>query len=186
MKNKKARVLITRDCHRSCAGCCSDYSPAMAGMKPVWLEELANYESVTITGGEPMLYPKNVSFVVGFLKARNPNIRIYLYTTLGSNTFCRFIEQGFFDGITYTLHTPIKKVDIDLLANVQDSLNYIKGDIEGSWRLKLEPNITIDQLRDFKVDHNIWTSVEVIEWLDDGNCPIGEGEDLLYLTEETH
>jgi len=78
--NNKARVLITQDCNRNCPNCCAEYSTIMSTMCPCKVEDMANYDELLITGGEPMLYPEKVMAFIKKskeVKSRHKNISLY-------------------------------------------------------------------------------------------------------------
>ena len=98
-----ARLLVTYDCHRSCALCCNKDA---SGPKPAvtTLKALVKYETILITGGEPLLYPYRLLDLIHDLK-RITKAKIIVYTAMAENHehLEAFIRAA--DGITLTLHT---------------------------------------------------------------------------------
>ena len=68
------------------------------------MKDAKGYDSIYITGGEPMLYPEQLRKLVVNLKGDNSNIKIYLYTALPypKDDFLEILN--IIDGCTVTLH----------------------------------------------------------------------------------
>ena len=66
-----ARVIITRKCNRKCDGCCNNYPSLMSQIQPItniWELNRKDVSEILITGGEPLLFPKEVSRLVTEIK----------------------------------------------------------------------------------------------------------------------
>lgn len=116
---RKARFLITLDCHRSCDGCCNSYGKIMGYARNVSsLEELFDFDEIIITGGEPMLHGAETVKMIRNIKSMYPKKKIYLYTTLFNNYVLDILP--ILDGIHYTLHYPADELDNQLLLLFQE------------------------------------------------------------------
>jgi organic radical activating enzyme len=163
--NKKLRLLITTKCPNNCPLCCNKNFDldSLEG-----LEDLTQYDEVSITGGEPMLI--NVDILTRFINLLSSmKKKVYLYTSIAT---IDTIDMGCFsalNGITLTLHSQ-KDLDNFIISNkrclerknplrkVSLILKYFKG-------MELPKDI----------DLSMW-KVKETEWVE--NCPLPEGEDF--------
>jgi organic radical activating enzyme len=103
-ESEKARLLFTNDCNRACKGCCNKN---WKGDPPrlITKTDLKGYDSIFITGGEPMLYPEQLKGLVLDIKENNDKSKIYLYTAL-PKPLDKFLDiLDIIDGCTITLHS---------------------------------------------------------------------------------
>jgi organic radical activating enzyme len=77
-----ARVVITDECNKDCDFCCMKDENIHDSFKVVAPMYVANaqYDTVMITGGEPMLCLDKVIMFSSLIKYRNENTKIYVYT----------------------------------------------------------------------------------------------------------
>ncbi len=133
---EKARVIITFECKRSCENCCNKYTSIMKNAISINnLNELDNYDEISITGGEPMLNCIRTSNIIKYLRNRNPNRLIYLYTAFYSDSMSNIINLV--DGIQFSLHDGVSTQDISGFVKFQEDIK----DINKSFRLYVEPTI---------------------------------------------
>ena len=97
----KLRLLLNKDCDRSCAGCCNkdwdlDNLPICKTYK--------DYEEIILTGGEPMLYPVRVLETINEIRTENPKAKIILYTAKPIDDALFRYMMCKLDGITITFH----------------------------------------------------------------------------------
>lgn len=98
----KLRLLLWRDCNRSCKGCCNeDYD---LDALPV-CDDFSPYEEILLTGGEPMLFPTYVHKVIRRIRTTS-NADIYIYTAKLDDEDAALSVLAAADGMTATLHTP--------------------------------------------------------------------------------
>jgi len=170
---KIARVLLWLDCNRNCPGCCNKYTSVMKDMKDITLEELEDFDTICLTGGEPMLYPDRLISIIKRLRVINPKAKIYLYTALYKLEMRSII--WLVDGIQYSLHYPMTTEDRLGFEYFQYDILYMRG----SYRAYI----------DRRIDHAIriyperWTRVEIKSWMKEGDCPLPKNEQLFLLKE---
>jgi organic radical activating enzyme len=77
-----ARVVITDKCNKDCDWCCMKDENIHDSFKVVAPMYVANaqYDTVLITGGEPMLVLPRVIMFTSLIKYRNENTKVYVYT----------------------------------------------------------------------------------------------------------
>jgi len=170
---KIARVMVTTDCNRDCDLCCNKNLP----VKPRVVEELAelrDYDQVLLTGGEPMLYPRQLLDIVEKLKCWEPDHKVYVYSALASEWMGVVASKA--DGVHFTLHHPLTEMDLLRFYWFQDLLSFpwYQGK---SFRLYIEPRIE----EEVKIIPSRWSRVEMKPWL--AECPLPENEELLILEE---
>ena len=113
---RKARLLFTNDCNRRCKGCCNKNwtgEPAI----PKTIEELHEYDEIYITGGEPMLYPKELKVLIKNLRTSTNKIFLYTAKPYPQNTFMAIMKH--LDGASVTLHSYAdRKKFMDAMYNI--------------------------------------------------------------------
>jgi hypothetical protein len=162
----RARLIVTYECERDCAGCCNKdwkHEPAKK------LSDPGQYEMIMITGGEPLLFPKRLGILIRTLRRfSDAKVIVYTATTNGFKEIADLV-----DGMTMTLHTvsdTAKFMDF-VYCNWQWLREY-----KGSLRLNVfnearRPNYFMRIPPMFKV--------KFTDWIKD--CPLPEGEVLLEL-----
>ena len=173
----KARLIVTRACNRQCAGCCNGYIGKGIIPEPrrvERLEDLMRYEEVMITGGEPVLVPFLSHGVAANLRARNYIGKILLY----SATFERDLYERItplIDGIHFTLHAEATSRDIFDFMAFQDWVRHSKISGHLSIRAYIDPRVQGEVV----IRPSVFKRLEVKPWIDEGECPLPEGEELL-------
>lgn len=165
--NKKLRLLVTNKCYRNCPMCCNKNFDinSIRG-----LDDLTQYNEVSITGGEPMLVNNNI--LIEFVKLLHTmGKKVYLYTAVATVDTIDLGIYSFLDGITLTLHDN-EDVEKFILAN-QRCLERKNSLRKLSLVLKYFKGI---QLPD--VDLSMW-KVRETEWIE--NCLLPKGEDFKKL-----
>ncbi len=100
---KSARLITTYQCEKNCAGCCNKnwkYEPPTP-IKSV--EELKGFDEVLVTGGEPLLFPGKLEYLLEDLVALDRPPRIIVYSTVPDYT-ALYKLLYLVDGVTITLH----------------------------------------------------------------------------------
>ena len=160
---KTLRLLLFEDCNRNCEGCCNkqwDLSKL-----PV-VNDFTLYDTIMLTGGEPMLRPKYVVDIVDLIRIENPDAKIILYTAKTDNPWALLDILDMIDGLTITLH------------NQDDVLPWIYFDaiartVGKSLRLNVFNSIVVpDNIEDWQIKDNI-------EWIED--CPLPDDEVFMRL-----
>ena len=163
---KKLRLLLFEECNRNCPGCCNN-DWGLQNLPIVM--SYADYDQILLTGGEPLLHPETVKFVVKDIKKEN-SCPIYLYTAK-TNNIPDFIDVlNYVDGICITLHTqadvkPFKVLNAYLLHKYR----YAKS-------------LQLNVFRDIKLenfDPPRWKVKKDMVWIK--NCPLPENEVFMRL-----
>lgn len=169
---KKLRLLVTKDCPKSCAGCCNkDWD-----LDELPIVEHFNYDEIILTGGEPFsanAFRKTVGLIY-FLKDIMPddNRKVYVYTTDAWSVYdCLEIADGF----TLTLHDQ-EDVDSFIAANdaIIDLLSTFSV-VKCSLRLHIFKGIKLPE----DIDLSAWQVKSDIEWIK--NCPLPVDEEFRRL-----
>jgi len=115
----KLRLLLFKECNRSCPGCCNNY----------WnLDELPvthnfmGYKEIMLTGGEPMLDPFVVHTAIRNIRWQNKKAKIFMYTAKVDQVQATIDVLNKIDGITLTLHNrsdiiPFHSLDREIFLN---------------------------------------------------------------------
>ena len=186
-KPMKARLIVTRACNRQCAGCCNWNIGKGIIPEPrrvELLEDLMRYEEVMITGGEPVLVPFLAHGIAANLRARNYTGRILLYSATFERDFYERIAP-YIDGIHFTLHAEATSRDIFDFMAFQDWATH-RGEVRGpkvsyhpvnplSVRAYIDPRVQGEVV----IRPSVFKRLEVKPWIDEGECPLPEGEELL-------
>ena len=167
--NKKLRFIVTYDCPRNCEGCCNkDFSPPPKISMPQVLSGI--YKEIYITGGEPLLYPKDlVNFLI---KSRifQPETKLFLYSAEASNLLNWVKILPYLNGLTFTLH---EDKDFDALLDLQECLEDLSQYLP-------QQSLRLNNFTKKYVAH-YWETKQV-EWIK--NCPLPKGEDIYRLDKE--
>ncbi len=179
MKNKKLRLLVTKECHNNCPKCYNK----LYDLDSIPIIDRFDYDEVCITGGEPMLHsPKVVEIAKMFKTAATvlgKEVKVYLYTARITNGQLNLIMMcGIIDGICVTPHSEEDIIYFKVLNTLMlESLNLVPSYYENlSLRLNLFADVK-EQLHG--EDLSLW-KIKDMEWLDD--CPVPEGEDFRRVT----
>jgi pyruvate-formate lyase-activating enzyme len=159
----KLRLLLNADCNRTCKGCCNkDWD--LTSLPQV--SSFAGYDTIILTGGEPMLYPELIRATVARIRSES-DAPIVLYTAWREDAQALAEMLKIVDGITLTLHTRkdtepferlsrlVAKQGKSLRLNVFHGVSVGDGDVSG-WKVKKE-----------------------IRWIKD--CPLPEDEVFMRL-----
>lgn len=156
---KKARVLITRDCNRSCKGCCNSHDTIMKDI--ISIDNLSqlpkDLDEIMITGGEPMLYPNYTLKIAKDLKNIYQNrAKIFLYTALYSENIVQILP--YIDGLHYTIHEEHDQFDIFGLFWIQDIIARFH---DKSYRLYIDNNVSSF----LNIIPSAWDNIKISKWL---------------------
>jgi len=169
---KKARVLLWEDCNRNCEGCCNK-SIDLKALPQVNMRDLKKYDTIILTGGEPMLYPERLLTISNGLRKKFPDTKLVLYTAKVNDPLWRRIAINF-DGVTITLYD---QQDI-YLFEAYAMLNHYPRVIDK--RLNVFSSVRLTQLQLEKFENNCWDIKTDIEWIKD--CPLPDGEEFVRWT----
>ena len=169
---KKLRLLVTKYCPKSCAGCCNkDWD---LDNLPV-VDDFGIYDEIFITGGEPLAVgERDITLkIVEFLHIFNPNARVIIYTANPSGIL--WLNSMYaVDGYTLTIHN---EDDIDALYDLNNVFlsneEYYREFF--SLRLNVFKGITLPE----ELDLRCWTVKKDIEWIP--NCPLPEDEVFMRM-----
>lgn len=174
-----ARVIVTLKCRRHCVGCANTYPHILAAATRIdSVNALAGYQSVCITGGEPMQDPERTLRIARDLRDLLPKATIYLYTAIWSSQAALLPLMDIVDGLQYTLHDGATERDVDAFRTFQDFVG-VWGHGK-SLRLKVDPRV----VRRIPVAFSVWTAIKNTPWRTLDNCVVPAHEDLFLLDEE--
>jgi hypothetical protein len=164
---------MTWDCPRDCDFCVNKNLPVEPKLCRV--EDLAGYDQVLLTGGEPMLYPIRVLDTVRRLRRQTPTEaqKIFLYTAFFTPALSGLIE--FVDGVHCALHHPLSSADLRGFYGFQRLIGIRYAGLGKTFRLYIEPRIRCA----VEIVPCRWERVEVKPWLKD--CPMPPDEELFEL-----
>jgi len=165
---KKLRLIITEDCNRSCPGCCNNDFNIQA--LPL-CTSFENYDTIMLTGGEPMLYQNRIQYLIEIIRKQNPTCKIIMYTAKTKRQSDLAGILTLLDGITITLH---EQYDVEPFKVFDELIDCSKFK-QKSLRLNVFKNVNINGM----ILNNIWTIKPNIEWIKD--CPLPENEVLMRV-----
>jgi len=159
---KKLRLLVTKNCDRSCPGCCN---------KDWNLDKLPdvthfNFDEIILTGGEPLLYISELIDLIGYIRNIS-KAKIILYTAYTKNLSRFFAVLYLIDGITVTLH------DQNDVKNFIPIHGHMKNNLELFNKKSLRLNI-FKGINYSNINTSMWQIKDNIKWIK--NCPLPEDE----------
>ncbi len=156
----KLRLLLLTECNRACPGCCNnDWDLDALEVET----DFTKYDSIMITGGEPMLYPEHLLHVVSMIREQTI-APIYVYTAKVDDTYMAMKVLDAVDGMTITLH---EQADVQPFMEFNSFLpEYFEYK---SLRLNVFRSVWF-----FGLYSDYWQIKENIEWVED--CPLPAGE----------
>lgn len=169
MGKDKLRLLVTTQCPNKCPMCCNnswDFSKL-----PV--VEHFNYKEVMITGGEPLLFPEEVTLLSDAIKngnrlACNHKVSVFIYTALADNIITILPHV---DGVVYTPHSD---KDIESFLGLNRIIGLFPESVKNkSLRLNLFANMK--KLIPQYTDLSHWQVKDMI-WVKD--CPVPSDEEF--------
>lgn len=160
----KLRLLLWEECNRNCPGCCNkDWNLETL---PV-CRDFSPYDTVMLTGGEPMMCPPAVHNAVRTIR-KDSDAEIYVYTAKVDNSAAISVLSAV-DGMTVTLHT---QVDVEPFLNFTRAV----ANIDRSLRVNIFQGIEVDVPPDWQIKRGMY-------WVK--NCPLPEDEVFMrYEPEE--
>ncbi|MEI8339365.1 MAG: 4Fe-4S cluster-binding domain-containing protein [bacterium] len=168
-QNNIARLIITFTCNRACQGCCNSYSSILNRAEYIDdVSEISGFNSICLTGGEPLLNIDSTINILQAVKIKCPNSKVYLYTAFFTERVNEILDMV--DGIHYTLHAEANLKDIEDFEKFQ-SLISIRSN-EKSFRLYIDSRVK----HAVSIKPNIWKRLEIKRWLTE--------EELLLLQPE--
>lgn len=167
------RLLIHETCNRFCKDCCNQKPQHDLDNLPIvkpW--DIQDAQTVTISGGEPMLNPMQLLNAAHAIRHYNPDCLIYLYTAKVRPPAPLIVALEHFHGVTITLHEPKDLADFLKFMDWMEFRPHWKH--TKSLRLNYFPEEGID-LRPYEnqITDAGW-SIEALQWLED--CPLPENE----------
>jgi organic radical activating enzyme len=169
MVMKKARVLLWETCNRNCDGCCNKEWDLKA-LPKVGMKELAKYDEIILTGGEPMIYPEELLFIANGLRKKFPTKTLYLYTAKVDNVLWQQV-MNMFDGVCVTLHEQADVTQFEVWAlNARESHVMSK-------RLNVFKEVHLSEMMREKIKKAGWIIKDEMEWIKD--CPLPNDEEFV-------
>lgn len=163
------RLLISEQCNRFCTKCCNQTElHDLDGLPQVDVTAVTEAKEIVLTGGEPLLDPLNLQYIIRTLRSINRDLKIYLYTAKTRPPANLVVCMEHLDGITVTLH---EQKDVNDFENFQTWLNF-RPEWLSTKSLRLnyfsEAGVDIQQLE------TVGWLVTNLKWLDE--CPLPENE----------
>ncbi len=171
-----ARIILTAKCPRDCSYCANKKGGLLEGAIPIrgfreWLDTVAGYSAVCLTGGEPMVVMPDITLAFARLtRTVYPGKKIYAYVSDYSslNEMRSLLEAV--DGVTYTLHAPYMPGDFRKFLLFQAPA----AEAGGSHRLVVN--------RDFNgvvlLNLEAWASIDIKKFTPPDGCNLPANEDL--------
>lgn len=166
---KKLRLLITKACNKSCEGCCNkDWKlDELPSINLDNLHEIAYFDEILITGGEPTIDKIRLLHVLNRLNRASLRPKIYLYTNgFNAPLIASLLALGLIDGVTLTLHDNSLSSFIEL-TNLLVDLNVDFDKL--SLRLNVFKEATNFDLISTMITHK-WKIKRDMVWIE--NCPL--------------
>lgn len=176
-----ARLIVSFKCSRGCEYCCNKYSSIIdGGTRIKSLDEMPDYDTYCITGGEPMEWPEKTKEVINGLgiKGLFKSTKIYLYTAKYTKELTEMLP--FLDGVHYTLHENSGPRDLNGFEAFQNDIRMLKRRTNKSFRLYINQSIKAW----VTVQPNLWTRVESKPWIGEESCQLPAHEKLYILEED--
>ena len=118
---KTARVILTLKCKRTCSYCCNTSEMLEKAIPLKDNQQLANYDEICVTGGEPGLVPAlTTGFIISMRQMQSPRKMIYLYTAMWAKQMALWLD--YVDGIHYTIHAEDGEKEISQFERCQGIL----------------------------------------------------------------
>lgn len=168
------RLLITSMCLHNCPKCANKHYNLLKlpVCKP---EDFKYYDSILITGGEPLMVPERMYKVIRQIRASS-EAKVYIYTsyTLNSVRFINTVQAS--DGLTFGLHHQTDVIPLIRLTGLVQKFD--QGLDTRSLRLRIFPEINVAS-KILKLWERVGWDIQPTEWLD--HCPLPENEVLMRL-----
>ena len=172
----KARIILTKKCRRNCAYCCNNYTPHLAeAIELTSLEQLKSYDTIMLTGGEPMDFPNMTFEFARQLRQDGFHGKLFLYTARYHARLRSML--AICDGIQYTLHSNASCNDASGFHLFQDLL-------VGVGRTKSCRLFVHEDVSQFvSIRPELWSSIKIGPWLNEDDCPLPSelGEQLFFV-----
>ncbi len=172
---KSARLIVTTDCNRDCEYCCNEHQTTKDAMRELdRISDLHEYDEIMITGGEPtLLNIGRLTHIMSRCWSLAKDTKFYLWTaSFEWDWLTPLLDGEWIEGFTYTLHDNADYADLDMYAELCDTMEGY--DVKA--RLVVSSNIA-DEIC---IKPALWERITFInEWKDDGDCHFPE--DALYV-----
>lgn len=170
----KARLIYTTKCNRACEGCCNESLDMSAQKKAFFIDDLAHYDEIIITGGEPCLDVENLVRFARALRAQNNNVKLILQTAYWPKD--RLAAESIIDvfhGVTYTLHANPTLDDIIRLKLLAKPMSHMYDCM-----IRVNIDVSVYNTHDLS-NINMLSFAEVRKMRLKEDCPIPDGEELV-------
>lgn len=128
-----ARLIATRKCHQQCSYCVNTQYKNVYNIN--CFDELATFDEIVVTGGEPMLWPGRLARLLNCVEASNKLANLYIYASVWTThtPYSDYILDSV-DGVTFTLHDESGLLE---LSKLQRGIARREASNLGSHRLKI-------------------------------------------------
>lgn len=160
---KNLNLLISEQCNRTCQGCCNkdlENLPICTNFK--------DYNLIMLTGGEPMLFKREVVHVVEIIRQDNPMAKVVMCTAYRDNPVGLLHMLDILDGITITLHEQDDVASFLKLVALLKSTGRLQRGFDKILKVNILAGVFINQ--------------DIEGWIK--NCPSPENVDFKRFCEE--
>jgi len=157
----RALVSLHHECNRGCEGCADTLERTQDERTSLfYMEDLAGFEEIIVTGGEPLLRPVEVqNWLDDYnMLAQRKHQRVYLFTSTSRPHLYDLVHFRWIDGLTFTVHKNPSGEDIEAFRQVQG----IAGDsshLNSRLKLDMRCNVYLD------ICTSSWTIIEPFTWM---------------------
>jgi len=182
MDKDTARVVFTWDCGRDCLKCCNkqDFvrnAPHIKGIREILVQE--RFETIVITGGEPLRYPVTLLRVLKQITNWHAdNDDKYMSVYLQTNTWSPRIKEMMLHltGVNYSVHADnLCDKDMD---NFKKMDNFLREHMFSHNKLWVDHKVFDTYDMSFTAEEG-WDQITIGSMVDD--CPLPENEELFIL-----
>jgi Molybdenum cofactor biosynthesis enzyme len=141
MKKKSLRLIITEECNFNCSYCCNRLPDVRSKFVTMDFSEIEfdKYDSICITGGEPLMIEAGLGIVLGAIK-RQFHGHLYLYTNGDLVTPRSAFLLRYFDGISVGVHDESRRTQIDYLLTFPHTRFLIEDTKVSRWEGIIPPD----------------------------------------------
>jgi len=158
-------VSLFHDCGRNCPGCADTLERTKQERREITsFAELAGFEEIIITGGDPMVRPIDTANWLDdySMTAQRKRQRLILYTARSPMLLRDIIWFQRVDGVTFTVHRTPTGEELDSFTAVQN-MAFDKRDSGSSmsFRLKIDSRCGMY----LNLLPTAWDIIELFEWM---------------------
>ena len=175
---RKARVIVTTKCDRTCRYCCNSYPHILQQARKIQnISDIKGYDEIIITGGEPLLDANRTLDLIMEAREYNTGASFYLYTAVFTTGVWRILP--WIEGLHYTIHSDASAHDIGQFENMQRTVGRNKHTHTKSHFLTIANDVSLV----VPVIPDVWTQVRTKPFKSESECHVPKSETLFLLKE---